>query len=276
MPAILLNDFGRFDDQLSEVPSQRLSNEYAKRVLLLFDPIVQAALWSSPNVQMPGITIGGGPRTAYFERNAEFLIERNLLMEAPPGDDDHLGPFVLNRREMVERNQGIDCLIHPAFLDQSFKSQPALSIAFLDDILPDPDVPLSDVLDFKEGHRSNLSAFWRQVYRIANGPDGFLINNPEQALRRELIAALDELEAAQRKWFGARILRNARIDVSLSLPAIAALASHQIGFPTLAQGFELLALAGVGLTLCQRNGPEPGEKAKAMTFILEAQRKLGG
>lgn len=271
MPALILNDFGDPQARLSDLKAQHLRGDYSKVAALLFDPLIECTLYTPPeHGAIVVMAIPPGPRAAYSGRNIEFLSDKKKVIAFEAGFDDTLQEFIEDRHGLFEQKEGEDCLIHPAFMNRELAIQPALTIRFLDDAVV-PSVPLYEVLEFKERHDAELKTFWSTVYKIAEAPTGILKQNPESKIRRELEAALAELESCQKRSFGGRVLQGAEMTIGLSLNAIAALAAYQFGYSTVG---DLLSSSGVGLNLERRIGREPSERAKAMTFIHKARREL--
>lgn len=275
MASLILNNYGEPTMRASAFGGAELDDEFAKRAFLLFNQVMNAHPYEPANHMPTVLRFGEAGDLAFVGDNIAYLQDRQKLYQLRAGYDSTLLELIRHCQGLMEREFNEDCLVSPLFLDPKADLQPALSIRFLDGLAPPlHGASLEDVLRFNQENQQSLARFWNAVYDLAENPDGLILRSADRRLNALMRESLEELEASQHKAWGNSILNGFQISLALPLGVVAELAARQFfgdGYP---EHLILLSSGALEISLGRQRVGQLSERAKAMTFLYDAKRKL--
>lgn len=176
----------------------------------------------------------------------------------------------------VNRVEPHDILI-PRGLMQSAEGTPAISYEFLDGLcVPEKDVPLSDILAFREKHAEARRAFWDALQEMSD--DIEWMHGEGSKVEGNVTAALEEYAAVSQETWGKRVIQTIKPEYVLDRGTIAAFS----GILAMQQYFgaspiSLLATPLLGLRVSINLLPartKLSDKAQALSYLDKARRVM--
>lgn len=230
------------------------------------------------------IQIGPPHRPLIVTPETDELIARNLVYEFVCDPRWQLAESLLAARSSVIEGRGGNAA-EDAFVSQNVASQSKdkewlLTFEFLEGLaIPNGDVSIRDVLQFKSDHSDEKMVFWSEVFKIASDVRWLASDKPDYELRKRLLNNYDAYSASVENTWKRRVVDNMKLSFVLDAKALAAIGisatSDLMGYTPTTLTVALGALGMVRFSLDLLPSPlKATQGAMAMSYLSSIEKKL--
>lgn len=223
------------------------------------------------------IQIGPPHRPLIVTPETDELIARNLVYEFVCDPRWQLAESVLAARSSVIEGRGGNPS-EDAFISQNVASQCKdkewlLTFDFLEGLaIPNGEVSIVDVLQFKSDHSDEKMVFWSEVYKIVSDVRWLASDNPDYELRKRLHHNYDAYSASAEKTWKRRVVDSMKLSFVLDGKALATIGisatSNSMGLTPTILTVALGALGMVRFSLDLLPSPlKTTQGAMAMSYL---------